>query len=103
MYLHLFPQKTLSRALFFSSEQEGDWIGKYDGKYVCVRCGYQTAKKDHAKRHFIRMHAPQQPSTCHVCHKVFRNSFNRDEHRAKEHKITKKMMNEAVPDIFRPM
>ena len=66
-----------------------------------MTCGYRTGKKDHAVRHFKVKHAPQIRSSCHVCHKVFRNAYYRDIHRRQAHRITNEMMQATceIPDF----
>ena len=86
----------LIELLHFSAEQEAQGIAKFEGRFVCMLCGYKSKYSSHAKLHFRTQHLPQQPATCHVCQRVFRNPDHRDDHRLKKHGITKAMMKEAA-------
>ena len=49
-----------------------------------------------AYRHFCLLQKVKEPK-CHVCEKTFKNACKRNEHRAKVHGITQKMMkNQAM-------
>ena len=70
--------------------------------HVCLTCGYQSNRKGNVVTHFRIKHLPQVKSSCHVCHKVFKNSYYRDTHRKTAHGITREMMQGAyqVPANF---
>ena len=92
---------TLSNPLFllFSADLQtlmAQWIvNDGAGKFVCMKCGAKFNYKHHTQRHFKNKHVQQQPASCHVCHKEFRNEEYRDLHRSQVHGITKKMMKAA--------
>ena len=66
-------------------------ISKHGNMHVCMVCGYK-AKKSHVMVHYQVKHLPQVESSCHVCQKVFKNSYYRDIHRRQVHGITREMM-----------
>jgi len=77
-------------------------ISKHGNMHVCLTCGYQSSKKYNVVTHFRIKHMPQVQSSCHVCHKVFKNSHYRDTHRRQAHGISREMMQGAyqVPANF---
>ena len=76
----------------FPTELHPVGITKAGNLHVCMSCGYKSAHKGHVTTHFRLKHMPQDPSSCHICHKTFKNSFYRDNHRRQVHGITNQMM-----------
>jgi len=70
-------------------------ITKVGQMFVCLSCGYKSNDGSNARCHFRLKHLPQEEAACHVCNRVFKNSFYRDRHRARAHGITKKMLREG--------
>ena len=97
MIARSFLKQNLCNVWPLSPEQdEADGITKIDGNFICMRCGYKTTIKYHARRHYQTKHLPQKPATCHICQKEFKNPIYRDHHRSQTHGITKRMMKEAA-------
>ena len=78
-------------------EQPPQGIVKGSEGYICMQCGRKFNVKSNADRHYRHLHMPVKEAKCHVCEKTFKNACKRNEHRAKVHGITQKMMkNQAM-------
>jgi len=73
-----------------------------NGNFVCLTCGRSFGYKSAANRHFKLKHLEASEAKCHICNKVFKNTFYRNRHRAKEHKITEKMMQQSKSKASMP-
>ena len=74
----------------------GPGYGSHAGKFVCLSCGNKFNYKGDVQRHIRNIHTPQPKAACHICRKVFKTPYNRDDHMRKAHGITKRMMKDAV-------
>ena len=77
-------------------------ISERGGEFVCLRCGKKFGIGSNARRHYRLVHLPQSQASCHICHKVFKNSYQRDGHRSQVHGITKSMLKdgELTQEVF---
>jgi len=90
-YLFSTPE-TPFLSLLIPTEYQPVGITKAGNLHVCMTCGYKSNNKSHVITHFRIKHLPQVKSSCHICHKVFKNSYYRDTHRRQAHGITNEMM-----------
>ena len=72
-------------------------ISKVGNDYVCLVCGRLSKTLSNAKGHYKFKHLPQTPAQCEVCHKVFKNTRSRNEHRGRVHKINNTMLANQIP------
>ena len=76
----------------FSGTLVEEGLAKDGHQFLCVVCGYRSAKRHNVKTHYRLRHKPQVESSCEVCEQTFRNVLQRDRHRVKAHGITKLML-----------
>ena len=72
-------------------------ISKVGNDYICLVCGHLSKTLSNAKGHYKFKHLPQTPAECEVCHKVFKNTRSRNEHRGRVHKISNSMLANKIP------
>ena len=59
-----------------------------DGRVTCLKCGKTLSCDSSARRHYQLYHLSNQPATCPVCKKVFKNRLYRGDHLRKAHNIS---------------
>jgi len=83
-----------------ASEIPAGGIVKIDGGgHACMTCGRHFSDLGNARRHFRLKHMANEKAICHICGKSFKNVLYRNEHRAREHKITCKMVGSRYLDF----
>ncbi len=58
-----------------------------EGLFQCLKCGYQSKKRDHVVRHNGRIHETLPKIKCPICGKVTLNEYSLAEHTRIAHKL----------------
>ncbi len=67
-----------------------------EGKVACSTCGKQLSNITNGRRHFASAHQWNQPATCKICQKSFKNPQTRDSHLRQTHHVSPAMIKNAV-------
>ena len=74
---------------FDDNEDPGAGLAQQpDGRVTCLKCGKTLSSFSTANRHYRIYHLPNQPSSCPICKKVFKNKMYKADHMRNAHKLS---------------
>ena len=74
---------------FDDNEDPGAGLAQQpDGRVTCLKCGKTLSSFATANRHYKIYHLPNQPSSCPICKKIFKNKMYKGDHMRNVHKLS---------------